>query len=378
MNLLQDAIEADIAAGTYDGAVTIVAQGGNVLYRAAQGFADRRAGRPLAGDSVFPLFSIAKSYTAVTVLQMVERGRCRLNQPVADVVPAFGARGKQNATIGQLLCHMAGVGPGFPAVDFAHLGDLEKVVAAVCDSPPVSVPGTAVSYAPMMAHAVAAEVVRRLDGGTRRFREIMAEGIFRPLGLADTTLGMRADLVPRAVTMRKADDSPGLFDLDGLVTYGEALLDPENDWEIPAGGIMASAGDVFRFAEALRGGGCLDGDPASRILSPAMLAFATANHTGDLPNDLWHYARSLKGWPIFPANLGLGFFLRGQGMIPTYFGHLASPGTFGGLGAGSTLFWVDPARDMTFVCLTTGVMEEANSCERFQRLSDAAIAQFWR
>lgn len=378
MNLLHDAIAADIAGGRYDGAVTIVAIDGEVRFRAAQGLADRDAGRALAEDAVFPLFSISKSLTAICLLQLVERGLCRLNQPVAGILPPFAARGKQTATLGQLLCHMAGIGPGFPAVPFDDLGDLEKVVQAVCDSPPVSVPGTAVSYAPMMAHAVAAECVRRLDGGTRRFRDIAEAAILQPLGMADTSLGMRRDLVPRAVRLRKADDSPGLFDLDGLVSYGEALLDPARDWEIPAGGFLSTAADVFRFAEALRQGGCLDGSEDSRILSPAMLAFATANQTGDLPNDLWDYARTLKNWPVFPANLGLGFFLRGTGMIPTYFGHLASPRTFGSLGAGSTVFWVDPARQMTFVCLTTGIMEEANSAERFQRLSDVAIAAFWR
>ncbi len=378
MNQLHDAIAADIASGRYDGAVTIVGIGGEVRHAAAQGLADRDAGRALAEDAVFPLFSISKSLTALCLLQMVERGRCRLNQPVAEILPAFGARGKATATLGQLLCHMAGVGPGFPAVAFDDLGDLEKVVQAVCDTPPVSVPGTAVSYAPVMAHAVAAECVRRLDGGGRRFREIAETAILQPLGLAETSLGMRRDLAARAVRLRKADDSPGLFDLDGLVSYGEALLDPARDWEIPAGGFVSTAGDVFRFAEALRQGGCAGGDEGRRILSPAMLAFATANQTGDLPNDLWTYARTLKNWPLFPANLGLGFFLRGTGMIPTYFGHLASPATFGSLGAGSTVFWVDPARQMTFVCLTTGLLEEANSAERFQRLSDVAIAEFWR
>ena len=95
-------------------------------------------------------------------------------------------------------------------------------------------------------------------------------------------------------------------------------------------------------------------------------------------NNLWAFAREMKGWPAFPANLGLGLFIRGEGMILTWMGHLASPSAYGAMGAGSTNFWIDPERDMTMVCLTTGFLEETNSAHRFQTLSDVAIAEFYR
>ena len=100
--------------------------------------------------------------------------------------------------------------------------------------------------------------------------------------------------------------------------------------EIPAGGYVTTIGDFARFAEMLRNRGELEG---VRVLSPAMLDLATKNHTGSMPNDIWNYAVESRGWPVFPAYLGLGFFLRGKGMHPTPFGSLASPRTFGGVGA---------------------------------------------
>ena len=66
--------------------------------------------------------------------------------------------------------------------------------------------------------------------------------------------------------------------------------------------------------------------------------------------------------------------LRGEGIYHHFFGTLASPRTFGNFGAGSSLFWVDPEKRLTFVCLTAGVMEEASNILRFQRLSDMAHA----
>ena len=56
------------------------------------------------------------------------------------------------------------------------------------------------------------------------------------------------------------------------------------------------------------------------------------------------------------------------------FGVTASSDTFGGLGAGSTMFWVDPQRDLAFVCLTTGVLEDSRNFERLARLSDLVLS----
>ena len=82
----------------------------------------------------------------------------------------------------------------------------------------------------------------------------------------------------------------------------------------------------------------------------------------------------MRGWPSFPANLGLGFFLRGEGTFPTPFGLLASPSTFGGFGAGSNAFWIDPVTDITYAFLSSGLMEDSYSVERHMRLSDMVHA----
>jgi CubicO group peptidase (beta-lactamase class C family) len=121
----------------------------------------------------------------------------------------------------------------------------------------------------------------------------------------------------------------------------------------------------------LRREGELDG---VRLLSPAIVQLAVTNHTGVHPNDLFDYAREMYGWPEWPAYLGLSFFLRGVGVFPTPLGINTSPRTFAGLGAGSTVFWVDPERDLTFVCFTAGLLEEGASMLRFQRLSDLVVS----
>ena len=98
MSRLQGAIEQDIERGFYDGAVTIVAVGGQIVFDTAIGFADRPRNRAMRKNTVFPIFSISKSLTTVTMLQRVERGEVRLNTPVCEVIPEFGRKGKQRVT----------------------------------------------------------------------------------------------------------------------------------------------------------------------------------------------------------------------------------------------------------------------------------------
>ncbi len=365
---LTDAIDADVEAEAYDGAVVLIARGGQIALHAARGWADRTARRRAAIDDVFSVFSVTKTLTTATVLMRVDRGELALTTPVADVLPEFGNRGKQRITVAQLLTHTAGLAVGIPPLPPELLGDLQAFVAAASRQALEATPGTSVHYSVVTAHALLAEIVRRLDGGTRRFADILAAEVLEPLGMRDTALGLRADLATRKVPVVVRDRSPGIFEPDLLEAFNVLVT---ADSEIPAASAVSTVADLFRFAECLRREGELDG---TRLLSPALVRLATTNHTGDRPNGFYAFACEQRGWDPFPANIGLSFWLRGEGIFPTYFGLTASPRTFGGLGAGSSMFWVDPERDLTFVLLTAGLLEETRNLDRCQRLSDLVLA----
>ena len=65
---------------------------------------------------------------------------------------------------------------------------------------PQTIPGTSVSYAAVLGHAMLAEIVRRLDGGRRSFGQILKDDLIEPLGMTDTSLGLglRDDQLERA------------------------------------------------------------------------------------------------------------------------------------------------------------------------------------
>ncbi len=369
---LSSVIRGDIEAERYDGCELIVGGDGGVVYHQHFGWADRAAGRRVEKDQPFFTMSTGKQFVVAVVLNRIERGELSLHTRVADVIPEFGARGKQRITIAQMLTHTAGMPAQLPPMPPELIGNLEAVVAATCAALPECLPGTRVNYSALVAHAVLAEAVRRVDGSRRSFRQLVDEDLFKPLGMKSTSLGVRPDLASRVAPVVVRDRRRGLFEPELLEMFG-SLINAES--EIPAGGYVSTAGDLFRFAEMLRRGGELEG---VRILSPAMVELVQINQTGDWPNSLLDYTYDFRGWEPFPANLGLGFFLRGTGIHPTPFGMLASPRTFGGLGAGSACFWVDPLRDLSYAFLSSGLMEDSYSIERHQKLADLVFAALVR
>ncbi len=369
LNRLTDAVREDTAKGLYDGAVFLVSRGGDIVLHEAVGYTDLEKKRAAKKDDAFFIMSITKQLTTTLVLMRVDRGELALTTKVADIIPEFGRKGKRNITVQRLLTHMSGISTEMPPnLPLEQVGDLQAYVAAACEQRLLTIPGKGVSYNPFTAHAVLAEMVRRLDGGKRPFRQILAEDLLQPLGMNDTSMGLRPDLADRRVPVIVRDRTPGLF--DPMLLEATNILFAE-DTEIPAGGVFSTVLDIYRFSELYRRGGEIDG---KRLLSPAIVRLATTNHTGTHRNDLFDYAREEYGWPEFPAYLGLSFFLRGEGIFPTPLGLSTSPETFAGLGAGSTVFWVDPKRDLTFVCFTAGLLEEVASVIRFQRLSDLVVA----
>lgn len=365
--LLPAAIEADVEADKFDGAVVLVARHGEIVFHEAVGYADRAAHKPVRPDSVFITMSIFKQMVNAAVLQRIDRGEIAFTTQVRDLIPEYAANGKGDTTVCDLMLHKAGLPLGAPGISPEISGDITAVAAAVCQMVPQSVPGTSISYAAVLGHAVLAELIRRLDGGQRAFGRILNEDLIEPLGMTDTSLGygLRDDQVDRVVPVVVKDHGPAL--LDPRMLEGSAVHAASPGFEVPAGSAYTTAQDWFRFAEACRLEGQLDG---TRILSPAILRFARTIATGDLTNSLWDYAQNKRGWRAIPANLAPAFYVRGTGLASHAFGQLASPETFGGIGTGSNCFWVDPERELTYVFLSAGLMEDSYSWERHQHYSD--------
>jgi CubicO group peptidase (beta-lactamase class C family) len=367
---LKSVIEDDVQRGKYYGAVILVARHGVVGLHEAIGVGNLKDKKPLTKESVFSLFSTTKAITNTLVFRAIELGQFALTTRISEIIPEFSGGRRAEITFYHMLTHCSGLPSVFTPKPGMYIDRLDEMVEAICKYVhSIEEPGATVTYAPLCAQALMGEAVRRCDPKKRSYRQLVNDEILTPLKMKDTSIGVRKDLRNRHIVPIFLDQSP-------IEHLGHSNLGPngafeEEDAEMPWVGGISTVADMFRFADMLRRGGELDG---ARILSPAILDLATRNRTGDKPNELFKARAIESGWQAGPAYLGLGFFLRGEAIFHTHFGNLTSPRTFGNMGAGSTIFWVDPERDVTFVCLSAGVMREDLNNERFQRLSDIAIS----
>jgi CubicO group peptidase (beta-lactamase class C family) len=363
-------VRADIRAGLYHGAVIKVARGEEVALEVAMGAADAGQTQPLALDSVFNIFSVTKAFTNLLVLRAVEQGRFELTTPISSLIPEFTGRGREKILVWHLLSHQAGfpilfeVQPAWYIDNFAEIA--RTVIAEVA---PVDPPCEKVAYSPLANHVLMAEALLRSDPGRRGYRQIVQDDILDPLGMRDTSVGLRPDLRARKVV----PDFRGNYPIGhkSRNTSGANGAFEDEQAEMPWVGIVATTPDLFRFADMLRRGGSANG---ASLISPAMLDLATRNMTGEMVNELYAARGREEGIEPAPAYIGLGFSLRGTALCHHMFGTLASPRTFGNYGAGTSLFWVDPERDITFACLTAGVMGHNANMRRFQKLGDMVLS----
>jgi CubicO group peptidase (beta-lactamase class C family) len=164
---LEAAINADIAAGRYFGAVITVARHG-IGYSAHLGHGDAEKTLPLAQSSVFSLFSLTKAFTNVLALRAIELGQFALTTRVSDVIPEFKGGVRETVTFFHLLTHSSGLPPVWIPRAGMYIDRLDEIIEAICANiRSLEPPGERVHYSPLVHHALLGEAVRRCDPGGR-------------------------------------------------------------------------------------------------------------------------------------------------------------------------------------------------------------------
>jgi len=371
---LEEEINCDIERGDYDGVNLIVARHGEIALQGTYGYAERATQRPTKRDDVYRILSMSKAFTNTLAYRALSEGKLALSTRVVDIIPEFmgtdpfRAVRKDKINLAHLLTHRSGMpATPNPGVGPEQFGDLAAVIEALASVDVVNEPGTNLNYAPSINHALMGEMVRRVYG-YERFRDLAHDLIFEPLGMNDTAFGLPKDREDRAVPLKVNVPEDGWLAPEDIECLNRYITE---DAEIPWVGGTSTVDDIFRFAEMFRRKGEHDGD---YLVAPAIVEAATTLQTGDMPNDLYTGINVARGWEAPAGNFGLGFSLSGPGTAPNFFGPFTSPRTFGNYGAGSTLFWVDPERDLTFVFLSSGVMDEGDNVARFQKISTMVVA----
>lgn len=254
-------LEAAVPA-TGPGAAVIVMQRGRLLYAGGRGLANVEADRPVTPDTVFRLGSIAKQFTAAVILQLVAEGRMSLDDPLSRFLPDFPPPGAR-ATVRQLLNHSSGILdytkiPGWmlspPSLRPNTTTDL---VALMRDRPATAEPGTRWEYN-NGGYVLLGAIIEQMTG--KPWHEAVVTRIARPLGLT---------------TLAYAGDTPGAAWAHGYSRVNGRYV-PARGVHISvahaAGGLVASVGDLAKWAQALHHGRVVPPALYAEMIRPAHLA----------------------------------------------------------------------------------------------------------
>ena len=318
--LLDPIMEEAVAKQQIPGGVLLIGHNRRVIYRRAFGERSLEPTREaMTTDTIFDLASLTKCIaTTISVMQLVEDGRLRLNDPVAVYLPEFAAEGKQDITVRELLTHYSGLGPDLDLKTTWQGRDTAFRMAMT--EKPANPPGSRFLYSDINFE-VLGFLVEKISG--QPLNEFADEHIFRPLGMKETRF-----LPPPAW---KARIAPTQYDDQGQMLRG-VVHDPTAR---RMGGVAGHAG-LFSTAEdlAILAGELLHG---SRILSRSSIEKMT---TPEQPAN----AASLRGfgWDI-------------DSPFSTNRGELLPVGSFGHTGFTGTSLWIDPVTDTYIILLTNAV-----------------------
>ena len=164
------------------------------------GYMDRAKTRPWTEDTLCPVYSTTKPTAALVVALLADRGQIDYDAPLADYWPEFGANGKGDFTVAEVLSHQGGL-PGFAdAVDPNIWLDPEATAVAIAEMAPMWKPGEGSGYHPLTWGYIAGELVRRVDG--RTLGTVLREDICAPLGI-DYRIGTPDSEHGRCAQMKK-------------------------------------------------------------------------------------------------------------------------------------------------------------------------------
>ncbi len=320
---LQAVLDNTLADGTIPGGVLSVSIPGYEPWSGASGLANSEQGRSMEPATLIHLSSITKMYTAVVVLQLVEEGQIDLDAPIGTYLPEIVPLANRT-TVRQLLSHTSGI--------FDYLEDsrffLEayqnpertytsaELVEMVAPFGAAFEPGTAGAWKYSSTnYVILGMLVEQVTG--RPMAEQMRQRIFEPLGLEHSFF---APYQPVQGTVAQ-----------GYIGTSDRV-DVSMTFVFATGNIVATAGDLRQFVDALFAG---------RLLNAQSMALMTSVvDTGgayDMPE--LHY-----GLGLMQANLAVGPGPNGEERpeaLSAVLGHI------GGIAGSRSAVWHVPASGIT-------------------------------
>lgn len=229
----------------------LIAENGKVAFSKAYG--KTRSEDDILNDTPIDIQSVAKGITALSVLQLHEKGKLNINDPLGKYFPSLSFY--DGVKVKHLLNHTSGL-PRFFEVVFSNWPhdkflNMKEMIDLVAELKPnaQSRPGEYEAYN-QTAYMLLADVVKQVSG--QSFTTYVKENIFKPAGMTQTNFNV---------------DRPDFKD-----ELGEANLDNLFAFITGDGGIQSTAEDLFRFDRAITEGILISPIVINQAYRPATLA----------------------------------------------------------------------------------------------------------
>jgi CubicO group peptidase (beta-lactamase class C family) len=215
----------------------VVMRGDTVLL--AKGYGFERGSVPVSPDStLFHIASVSKLFVATAIMQLVEQGRMRLDDPVSSWLPELAVPAE--VTVRHLVTHTSGIDAPFQAAVVDDAGNLRALGAYFAEHTPRfgRPPGAEIRYS-NQGMSLAALVVEKVSG--MQFDDYVEQQIFTPLGM-----------------QRSSIRQPPPRELDGRVATAGTARVPDYLLLYPAGAVVSTPSDMGRFMSMLLSDGTTD------------------------------------------------------------------------------------------------------------------------
>src|SRR6516162_2908974 len=284
---IDDTLRQGIARRKIPCVTAMVASADKIIYTGAFGKRDSASGIDVTPDSMFAIASMTKAITTTAAMQLVEKGKVTLDEPVAkhlpelaklDVLEGFDEAGKPKlrpakkpVALKHLLTHTSG---------FAYDTWDDKMLKynMLHPQPPGTVapltplifePGTRWQYGTGLDWA--GKLVETVSGQT--LEAYFQTNILQPLGMKDTSFIVPEEKFSRLVSVYQRQAS------------GELKQNPRS---LPAppqafnggGGLYSTAGDYARFTQMILRKGRGNGNV--RVLEAKTVELMSSNQTGNI------------------------------------------------------------------------------------------------
>ncbi len=249
--------DADVFSGT-----VLLAKDGKIIFKNAYGIANKDFNAPNRIDTKFNLGSMNKMFTSVAIVQLVERGKLSLDDPLAKFVPDFPSKeAAEKIKIKHLLTHTAGLGNYFNK----KYNESSRALYRTVDDMMKLTEGDKLAFEPgarwqysNTGMLVLGKVIEQASG--QNYFDYIRENIYKPAGMINTDC-YELDLVnPNlAVGYQKEYNDNGYSFRNNI--FQHVMRGG------PAGGGYSTVEDLLRFDMALRSGKLVSAESVKLLLS---------------------------------------------------------------------------------------------------------------